>query len=270
MTYKEYIPHPILAPYVKCIWTLEANGTTGIDHREKVLPDGCMELIFHYGDLFRKYGAFKNELQPRSFVHGQIKTYIEIGPTGNTGMIAVRFYPHGLAAFASMPMNELTENVTDADALFGNGALEMLEMLGNAKNGQDRVALISMFLTKRLKPASVRTNIVASTVNNIVAKGGNVVINDLAKVACMSERQLERVFMSSVGLSAKTFSRISRFQHSIREAQSGKIITLTQLAHVSGYYDQAHFTKDFKTFTGESPAQYFSEVHALANLFTKA
>lgn len=270
MTYNEYIPNPILAPYVKCIWTLEASGVPGMAHREKVLPDGCMELIFHYGDLFRKYGESKNELQPRSFVHGQIKTHIEIGPTGNTGMIAVRFYPHGLAAFVTIPMNELTENVTEVGALFGGVAIELEGRLCNAKNEQERVALINTFLTKRLKPASVRTNAVANTVSLIVARGGNMEIKDLAKAACMSERQLERAFMCTVGLSAKMFARISRFQGSIKAAQSGKVTTLTQLAHASGYYDQAHFTKDFKTFAGVSPVQYFSGVHALADLFTKA
>ena len=270
MTYNEYIPNPMLAPYVKCIWTLEASGMTGMDHKEKVLPDGCMELIFHYGDLFRKYGESKNELQPRSFVHGQIKTYIEIGPTGNTGMIAVRFYPHGLAAFVNMPMNELTENVVDVGALFGSAAIELEKHLCNAKNEQERVALVSTFLTMRLKPASVGANVVASTVERIVAMGGNIEIKELSKAVYMSERQLERMFMYSVGLSAKTYARISRFQSSIKAAQSGKITTLTQLAHASGYYDQAHFTKDFKTFAGVNPTHYFSSTQALADLFTKA
>lgn len=270
MRYKEYIPNPILAPYVKCIWTLEVSGMPGMTHREKVLPDGCMELIFHYGDLFQQYRSDKPELQPRSFLHGQMKAYIEIGPTGNTGMIAARFYPHGLAAFINMPVNELTDSVTDVASLFGKEARSVEEQLGNTDDENKRVALLHTFLTKRLKPASVKTTIAANAARSIMATSGTTTIHQLAADACMSERQLERIFLSSVGISAKTFSKITRFQHSIRAAQNGRQTTLTQLAYENGYYDQAHFTRDFKTFAGMSPTQYFSEIHALADLFTKA
>lgn len=269
MTYNEYIPDAELAPYVKCIWALQVEGMPGNPHRERILPDGCMELIFHYGDLFQQYHNDRPELQPRSFVHGQMKAYIEIAPTGNTGMIAARFYPHGLAAFIDMPVYELTDRVTDVGSLFGKNAWELEQQLGNAPNEAERVRLLTGFLTKRLRRSSVKTDMAANAVRTIMTTGGNIAVNKLAMDACMSERQFERVFLASVGVSAKAFSKIVRFQHSIRAAQSGKQTTLTQLAHDSGYYDQAHYIRDFKAFAGVTPVQYFSGIHALSDLFTK-
>ena len=93
MNYQEHTPAKNLQPFVKCLWTLDDDGIE--KHvRQRVLPDGCMEMIFHYGDLYHQYFEDgKSIVQPRSFVFGLITSYIEISPTGITGLVAVGFYP---------------------------------------------------------------------------------------------------------------------------------------------------------------------------------
>ena len=91
MDYQTFEPNPTVNSFVKCYWTLVAPKEV-IPQKQRIVPDGCMEMIFHHGDLFRQYAANGSFiLQPRCFVFGQITTPLEIVPTGETGIFAVRF-----------------------------------------------------------------------------------------------------------------------------------------------------------------------------------
>jgi len=96
MFYKMYPPLQMLKPYVKCFWILEGKALPGEQNKEKILPDGCIEMIFHYADAFKRVTSRGEETQPDNFVIGQIKKYIEIEPAGDIGVIGIRFYPNGL------------------------------------------------------------------------------------------------------------------------------------------------------------------------------
>ena len=85
--------HPALRPFVKCVWSLESESAIGDVPRERILPDGCVELVFHFHDPFVSHFANgTSALQPHSFVVGQMKHYLEIEPKGRVGFVAVRFF----------------------------------------------------------------------------------------------------------------------------------------------------------------------------------
>lgn len=96
MFYKTFPPSHDLSKFIKFFWVLELDAQADYSKKERIFPDACVELIFHYGDLFKKHKNGNVILQPRSFIHGQIKSFIEIEATGRTGMIGVRFFPNGL------------------------------------------------------------------------------------------------------------------------------------------------------------------------------
>src|SRR5882724_9145464 len=94
--YREYPIHPALASLIKCIWSLESDGAICDPPRERILPDGCVELVFHFHDPFRTHFANgKSAVQPQSFVVGQMKRFLEIAPVGRIGFVAIRFYARG-------------------------------------------------------------------------------------------------------------------------------------------------------------------------------
>jgi transcriptional regulator GlxA family with amidase domain len=84
----------------------------------------------------------------------------------------------------------------------------------------------------------------------------------------ITERQLERLFKKYIGLSPKFYSRIIRFNH-IFQLVKEKRISWLEITHLSGYFDQSHFIRDFKAFTGEEPSQYFFDAPDMANFFLK-
>ncbi len=269
MKYREFPPPPILSGFVRCFWTLDIEGQTGALHKEKIVPDGCIELIFNYGDRFMWYKADgSTALQPRSFVHGQLKEYIEVAPTGRTGIIAVRFSPYGLSAFTKIPIWQFTQMYVDAVDVFGQDVRELEDKLLYAEDGATAVNNIVAFLVERMTRITENMAGIRNIVEVISSQKGNCSVAQLASLNNQSERQFERIFKNSVGLSPKLFMKITRFGHVMSGLQQSRYESLSSLAHENGYYDQAHFIRDFKAITGTSPLKYTLERHNMSDLFT--
>jgi hypothetical protein len=99
MDYKTYIPNSKLAHYIKCYWTLEAPKEN-TPEKQKIIPDGCLEMIFHHGDLFKQYLEDGSSLiQPKSFVFGQLTKVLEIEPTGENRYFRCSFFTRRFFCF---------------------------------------------------------------------------------------------------------------------------------------------------------------------------
>lgn len=268
MEYKEYSPDNKLAKYIKCFWTLEDLSPVNPPIREKIFPDGCTELIFHYGDRFKKYdGPESFHIQERSFIHGQLKKYIELEPTGRVGIFSARFQPGGLQPFIPLPVSHLTHTTFSLDAIWGSEGTELENTMLAAATNDLRLEVLERFLIKRLREPGTDKNMAEHFVDAIIRTQGNVAIDELALELNISKRQLERTFISCVGLKPKMLARIMRFNKVLRLIESRQLDNFTAVAYEGGFYDQAHFIKDFKEITGLNPKKYFSENLELAKLF---
>lgn len=268
MHYRTYSPHPLLAPYIKCYWSMEQDADAS-QSPERVFPDGCTELVFHLGDLFKKYVREDiAALQPRSFIHGQIKAYMLLAATGKTGIFSVRFHPNGLKPFTAFSQQELTSDTVGLADCWGREGDVLEDQVLNAANHEQRIVLLERFLIGQLRRRKEGTDLLIDhCVAAIVRGAGHISINALAAGLNIGRRHLERRFLTSVGLSPKSFSRITRFQHTLALIERRRHTPLTTIAYAGGFYDQAHFIKDFKTFTGLNPGQYFSADLQLAKSF---
>src|SRR5262249_41063821 len=121
MKYEEHAPPLELRGFVECIWTLSGTVDVGAVEPERVLPDGCMELIFHRGDPFRRSTdpLLGPEIQPRAFVVGQMMEPVFLVPSNRVSVIAVRFHPGGASAFFQMPIRELTGRFISLGEVWG-------------------------------------------------------------------------------------------------------------------------------------------------------
>ncbi len=268
MNYRTYIPNPALSKYIKCYWTLENLYKEITFSKEKVFPDGCIELVFHFGDLYRKYKRDdSSELMPKSFIHGQLKEFIEIEATGKTGILSIRFHPNGLRPFMAFDINEITGQTLSLQDLWEKEGEILEEKILNAASNEHRISLLEIFLLNKLKRAVENDSVIEHCVNSIIKNDGNISISKLANNLNIGRRHLERKFISIVGISPKLLSRIIRFQNTLNLIEHEKFSNLTMVAYKSGFYDQAHFIKDFKEFTGLNPKQYFSENFPLVKYF---
>jgi len=267
MNYQVYTPIPELQSFVKCFWTLEDGGIEK-PVKQRVLPDGCMEMIFHYGDLYQQYFEDGSSIiQPRSFVFGQITTYIEIAPTGITGLVAARFLPDGLTPFLEIPVSSLENKAVDISNVFGKKGKLLEQKVIAAASNAERIKLIESFLLSRLVDPQTINAIAKNCLDIIFQSQGQLAMVELAGKLKINRRSMERKFLLSIGMSPKQLSKVVRLQAALKMLEQRNFSSLTSLAYENGYYDQAHFIKDFKEFTGMSPKLFFSENLKLATLF---
>jgi len=263
MDYQQFSPNAlVLRSLVECIWIVEGYDTS----YQKILPDGYTELIFHFGDPYKRIDDTNhNEIQSRSIAAGQLLRPIHLQPNGHSGVIGIKFKPVGLWQLFGWNMQHLTHETTPLDALLKNKTDSLTEKLQLAKNHRERIALIEKFLLDQLALAKKRNGI-DHIVEEIHSRGGQINVRQLAQKHKISERTLERSFNEQVGLSAKLYSRVVRFTQVFKLIQQPEL-TKAEATYLCGYFDQSHFNKEFKTFSGDDPCTYFLQSHPFSNFF---
>ncbi len=260
MLYETFEPHPDLSAIVKCHWILEVPGDMEAP-KQRMIPDGCLEMCFILGDDIKRFTSYTEfVIQPRAMVVGQITKPYYVQPTGYVNSFAVRFYPFGFANFISKPLHELADQDTPLSVLFGEEtARELEQKIIDAPDTQARIEIVESFLLGKLTDQSVIDHIVTSTIDALSQTKGNASISSILKDDPSKRRNLERKFSKQVGISPKQLGKIIRLQAALKMILSGKGEKLTQVAYESEYYDQAHFIKDFKEFTGTNPKEYLDD-----------
>lgn len=267
MNYQTFEPSNELSSFVKCYWTLESPKEEN-PQRQRIVPDGCIEMIFHYGDLFKQFTENGNSIiQPKCFVIGQLTQPLEIEPSGETGIFSVRFHPEGFMPFATMPIKEMDNRAVSLEQLFEKEGTVIEKSILHAGSTAERISLIETFLLQRLADTATIDRIVQSTVETILTANGQVSVDELSKQINISRRQLERKFSSAIGLSPKQLSKTIRLQATFKILLNKQFTSLTSLAYEGEYYDQAHFIRDFKEFTGLTPKEFYSENLKMSSLF---
>lgn len=267
MKHHTFEPNSDLAPFVKCYWTLESPKEK-TPARNTIVPDGCMKLIFHYGDLYRHYPKNGNsETLPKCFLIGQLTQPYEVEPTGETGTFFVCFHPNGFLPFTNTPIREMENTAVPLNEIFGTDGQEIGHKILNAHSTSERINLIQAFLTDRLTDTKTVDHIVKSTVETILTANGQVSVTELSKQNNINRRQLVRKFSSVIGLSPKQLSKTIRIQATLKALLTKEVTSFTELAYQNEYFDQAHFIKDFKEFTGLTPKEFYGDSLKMSLVF---
>ena len=271
MNYQTYKPHPDLESLINFYWTLEVPADDD-PQKQRIIPDGCIEMAFILGEDIKRYIS-EDEfiLQPRAMVLGQPLEPFYIEPVGYVDTFAVSFYPYGFANFISDPIKNLVNKETPIVDLFGEAAANELEQkIIKARDTEQRIGSIEAFLFDKLNEDSTIDAIVKSTVDTLLTSKGSAPINEILKQDPSKRRQLERNFRKQIGLSPKQLGKVFRLQCALKMLLNEEKENLATIAYESEYYDQAHFIKDFKEFTGTNPKDFLGNKNmALSSLFYK-
>jgi AraC-like DNA-binding protein len=245
--YQEHAPHPALADYVQCYWSIAPSAGELLNH---VMPDGCADIMFTVDDT-----ACFGE------VIGTMQLAINVLIEPRTTSIGVRFKPGGALPFLRLPMHEITDHTLHLNDLWGRVGTYLAEQLYEALTIPAKIARLENELLQRVLCTPTVDTLTMDTLHYILNTKGSVSVRDLTNHAALSERQLERRFRQHTGISPKMFARMIRFRSAAMMLQQQPQLPLQDLVYASGFYDQAHFIHDFKAFAGLTPTEYQARQH---------
>ncbi|MDF2694333.1 MAG: Transcriptional regulator, AraC family protein [Labilithrix sp.] len=217
---------------------------------ERVLPDGAVHLIFNFGD--RQAGERGAELACSAIGATCAPTRIVL--TGAVEQLCVRLRVGAASAILGVPAGELTDHGIALDAIWGADAAEILERLHAVPHGAARGALLTALLRARVQRAEALSRPTLEAVRRISGAGGRIRVRDLADDLGLGERRLQQLFHQHVGLSPRAMCRLARFRDVLARCSQRKQ-GWAELALEGGFYDQAHFSNEIRTFTGLTPGE---------------
>lgn len=174
-------------------------------------------------------------------------------------LFSIYFTPTGFLSIFGIPAVHFTNVVEEDVYTCHKGLLDLQEQLMELTDNIEMKSCCEKFLLHRLSRSKIkdRCSSIPEMAGYILHNAWNCSIEDVAYHANMSIKTLERKFTKLVGVSPKLFSRIIRFNSAIALKMSRPHRNWTDIAHYCGYYDQMHFIKDFKHFSGTTPTQFF-------------
>jgi len=270
MLYRELSPAPVLRPYVRCYWTLCAHAT-GDASPQRVLPDGCVEIIINLGARFIRHdGAGRTEHQPHELVVGPTTRHMSIAPTGTIRLVGVRFAPGGAVPFLSVAPQEVRDAAPSLADVASPLAGALAERLASAAPGAEG-SVLDNALGARLAQARRRTDHrVLASVRAVRAADRPLRVDALMSLTGLGARQLERAFRDHVGFGPKTLCRLVRFQQVVRAIEPAMRPSWARLAAHHGYADQSHLAREFREFAGTTLTSYVGELHPMSDHFHDA
>ena len=258
MIHKEFETPASLGEFVQLLWGMASENSDDRFPRERIMPDGIVELVFHFAQPFRTYRADGTHYQqPQAFAISQMREFIEIESNGEIGFVAVRFFPWGAHHFFKKPVNEFVDNYVLATELWPEQERELAAIVSVGLSMQSRIELLAKFLSDRLDQHCSEDQQVDTAIRRLRQMRGQLSIDTLCLELDVNERKLQRQFAAAVGTSPKTFARVSRFLDICHRLGEFREKTMAELAHYCGYYDQSHFNREFRQFSGFTPLEFF-------------
>lgn len=252
MNYGLYTPPQHLRGLVRYFWLYESDSADDMPNEYQGMADGCPEIIFQYNRGFLEHNNYASYLRgPRS--GSQV---LHLGE--HIGLFGVRLYPHAVQQLLGVPNTELVNGSFELSHVFGNEYKYVNDQMFEAHTVDQKVNVAAKFLSALWQNSN--KDPLYECVRVVLQNEGNVDLDSLRAMTGLSVKQFERRFKAVAGFPPKYYSRITRFQATKRKYASGKFRTLSELSHACDYYDQSHFIREFKEFSGMQANHFFKLV----------
>ena len=222
-----------------------------------------MELVINLNDdLTRAYDPDDTQTfrtLPGSVVVGAHSEYFVIDTAEQHSVAGVHFHPGGAFPFFGLPAGELRNRMVSLADLWGRRAAELREQVLEAPTPGLKLALLERALLALLVRSQPRHPAVAFALGEFRSAPHTRTISSLTGQIGLSPKRFIQVFDSEVGLTPKLFCRIRRFQRALRLTHKGRPVDWAGVAAECGYFDQAHFIRDFRAFSGVNPSRYIEQ-----------
>lgn len=251
MIIENYIPTEQLRPFIKAYKIIESHDEV----INRVLPGTSLAVAFRYRGQINYISDTGKKKLPASAISGLRKSVRLINYFKNSATIIILFKEAGPTAFFKVPLHELFEESISIDNFIEQRKISIIEeQLAEAQNNNQRIAIVEQFFLSQISNYRI-DKLILTAIDKIYSEKGTIKIKELAKMLYISNDAFEKRFRKIVGTSPKSFSSIVRMKSIISSNPQSK--SFTEISFDGGYFDQSHFNKDFKLFTGQTPTDFY-------------
>lgn len=238
-----YAPHPALSTLIQCYWAVKSPQPIQSILTEKLYPDGGTTLIFDFSRSPIPHISFN------AFFHLN-----SIQFSGQIDRLGIRFCAGGAFKLLNLEMPLMIDKEYLIDDLNIQEFDSLKEQLVSASATLDRIEIINNWLLRKVIKTQSRQDYIQNMLS--LMKEPKVLIADLMTHIPMSRRQLERKFQLEVGIAPAKIKLLQQIKQARLLISKKPEMPLVQVALETGFYDQAHFIRQFHKVTGQTPGQY--------------
>ena len=245
VTYREILPDERLQRIIYCYWELNTTEKLPTPFLYQVVADGCIDIFFQLDE------------PAKSFVMGFCKKYTTF-PLGHAfHYVGIRFLPAMFPALFAIDAKKLGNRFEKLELVLKEPSVFIKDNFSAKDSFEEIKSKLDRYFIDLLSKTVIAIDTRFQNALNIILKNYGVVDIQTDLDVGLSPRQLRRYFTYYVGGTAKTFSQVVRFQNILHAKPSTQSLRENKVFFDLGYYDQAHFIKEFKNFYGVTPGQAF-------------
>jgi AraC-like DNA-binding protein len=246
-----YLPPPDLAPFLDHYWIVEWDLQGRPPHTQRTLPYPCVHVVFdraRTGIWGLTTGSFDYELKGAGKVCG------------------LRFRAGAFRGLLGRPLHTITDKVLALSDVFPWDEAAAQDAVLDTPDDTAMIEAAGALLRSVLPAPDPQVDRIAAILRAVESTPGLTQVEELAATARMSVRSLQQLFSEYVGVSPKWVIRRFRLHEAADRLAQGGDVDLAALAQGLGYFDQAHFTSDFRRLVGKSPGRYREEARQAGGL----
>lgn len=245
VSYREVSPDDRLSTFIYCYWELKTKEILQDPFTYRVVADGCIDIFFQL------------DKPSENFVMGFCKKYTEFSLDNSFHYVGIRFLPTTFPSLFNLNAKELSNRFERLEIVLNETSQYITDNFSASDNFEKIKFKLDTYFINIIAKVNASFDSRFQNALNVILKNFGVVNVQTDLDVGLSQRQLRRYFEFYIGDTAKTFSQVVRFQNILNAKPSTQSLRHNKIFFDLGYYDQAHFIKEFKNFYGVTPSKAF-------------
>lgn len=264
LQFRHIEPHFLLKNYIEKMWLFESSGKIPVDDMKLVVPNANLKLTVSYQNGIvaavngKTFLSKEHDITLTGLV--DVPVILDTDEDVLTETIGIEFNPLGAYRFFHFNLNEIQNQIYSIHDLLGKTGKQLTEQIDETTTTDQKIAVLQQFLLHQLSQQN-EDPVFDFCIQKIIASKGRITIKELEKKTGYSSRWLNMKFNEKIGVSPKNLSSIIRFKQYFQAFINGDEKSFFRNDFYELYYDQSHFIKDFKRFTGLPPTRFEKQIN---------
>ncbi|HXR85283.1 MAG TPA: DUF6597 domain-containing transcriptional factor [Hanamia sp.] len=264
LLFRHIEPHFLLKNYIEKMWLFESSGKMPAEDMKLVVPNANLKLTLSYQNGIvasvdgKTFLSKENDITLTGLI--DVPVILDTDEDVATETIGIEFNPAGAYRFFHFNLNEIQNKIYSLRDLLGKTGNQLIGQINELTLADQKIAALEQFLIRQLSQQN-EDPIFDYCIEKIIASKGRIAIKELEKKTGYSSRWLNMKFNDKIGVSPKNLSSIIRFKQYFQAFINGNEKSFFRNDFYELYYDQSHFIKDFKRFTGLPPTRFEKQIN---------